>query len=150
MSDIKTPKARSQNMAAIRSRDTRPEVYLRHLLFTQGYRYRICSNAVPGHPDLWMKKFNTAVFINGCFWHRHAGCKYAYTPKSRTEFWNTKFFQNVNRDVVVRKELEHKQIRCLVVWECTIKNAQKKTGNPAELVEALIEFLNSDQMYQEL
>lgn len=150
MSDIKTPNARSQNMAAIRSRDTQPEVYLRHLLFAQGLRYRICSNAIPGHPDLWMKRFNTAVFINGCFWHRHVGCKYAYTPKSHTEFWNAKFIKNVDRDIAVKEELKRRQIRCLVMWECTIKNAQKKSGNSADLVKAIIEFLNSNLMYQEL
>lgn len=150
MSDIKTKSARSLNMAAIKNRDTQPEVYLRHLLFAQGLRYRICSKAIPGHPDLWMKKFNTAVFVNGCFWHRHVGCKYAYTPKSQAEFWNAKFIKNLNRDIAVKEELERRHIRCLVVWECTIKNTHKKGGNPLGLVGAIVEFLNSDLMYQEL
>lgn len=150
MSDIKTSFERSRNMSAIKSRDTKPEVFLRHLLFAQGYRYRICSAALPGHPDLWMKKYNTAIFINGCFWHRHAGCKYSYTPNSRTEFWNAKFVQNTNRDAAVRDELEHRQIKCLIIWECTIKNAQKKAGDPTGLVQSIVEFLNSDKMYQEL
>lgn len=81
MADIVSPEKRSQNMSAIRSKNTKPEVYLRKLLFAQGYRYRIADKSVPGHPDIFLRKYNTAIFVNGCFWHRHPGCKYAYTPK---------------------------------------------------------------------
>ena len=91
MADIVSPEKRSQNMSAIRSKNTKPEVYLRKLLFAQGYRYRIADKSVPGHPDIFLRKYNTAIFVNGCFWHRHPGCKYAYTPKSRVEFWQKKF-----------------------------------------------------------
>ena len=87
MADIVSPEKRSQNMSAIRSKNTKPEVYLRKLLFAQGYRYRIADKSVPGHPDIFLRKYNTAIFVNGCFWHRHPDCKYAYTPKSRVEFW---------------------------------------------------------------
>ncbi len=90
MADIVSPEKRSQNMSAIRSKNTKPEVYLRKLLFAQGYRYRIADKSVPGHPDIFLRKYNTAIFVNGCFWHRHPGCKYAYTPKSRVEFWQKK------------------------------------------------------------
>ena len=78
MADIVSPEKRSQNMSAIRSKNTKPEVYLRKLLFAQGYRYRIADKSVPGHPDIFLRKYNTAIFVNGCFWHRHSGCKYAY------------------------------------------------------------------------
>ena len=81
--DIKSPEERSKNMSAIRSRDTKPEVYFRKLLFAQGYRYRLNAKTVPGHPDIYLKKYNTAIFVHGCFWHRHPGCKYTYMPKSR-------------------------------------------------------------------
>ena len=77
MADIVSPEKRSQNMSAIRSKNTKPEVYLRKLLFAQGYRYRIADKSVPGHPDIFLRKYNTAIFVNGCFWHRHLGCKYA-------------------------------------------------------------------------
>ena len=97
MADIKSVEARSKNMAAIKSRDTGPELYLRKMLFSKGYRYRLGEKHIPGHPDLWLKKYNTAIFIHGCFWHRHTGCKEAYMPKSRVEFWQKKFERNVKK-----------------------------------------------------
>ena len=102
MEDIVSVEQRSRNMAAIRSRDTKPEVYLRKLLFVKGYRYRIADKTVPGHPDIFLRKYNTAIFVHGCFWHRHQNCKYAYTPKSRVEFWQKKFDDNVKRDEIVQ------------------------------------------------
>lgn len=150
MTDIKTPEDRSRNMAAIKRADTKPELYIRKMLFANGYRFRLQNKALPGHPDLWMKKYNVAVFINGCFWHRHDGCKYAYIPKSRVEFWNKKFRRNKERDQVVKQQLEEKGIRCLIIWECTIREAFKKTGNPELLFEEIKLFLNSDNQYIEL
>lgn len=150
MTDIKTPEDRSRNMAAIKRADTKPELLIRKLLFAKGYRFRLQNNALPGHPDLWMKKYNVAVFINGCFWHRHDGCKYAYIPKSRVEFWNEKFRRNKERDQIVKQQLEEQGIRCLIIWECTIKEAFKKTGNPELLFEEIKLFLNSDNRYMEL
>lgn len=150
MADIKSPEARSRNMSAIKSKNTKPEIFLRKLLFSCGYRYRIHTSAVPGHPDLWLRKFNTAIFVNGCFWHRHQGCKYAYNPKTRIEFWNNKFEQNINRDNTVRKELEERGIRCLVIWECSIEKARKKTGDPQALLNEVILFLHSDAKYGEI
>ena len=116
MADTLTPEERSRNMAAIRSRDTKPEVYLRKLLFAKGYRYRIADKNIPGHPDIFLRKYNTAIFVHGCFWHRHPGCKYAYTPKSHVEFWQNKFDDNVRRDAVVKDELQEQRIKCLIVW----------------------------------
>lgn len=86
--DIKTPEERSKNMAAIHSRNTKPEIWFRKQLFARGYRYRLNTNRIQGHPDIYLRKYNTAIFIHGCFWQRHQGCKYAYMPKSRVEFWN--------------------------------------------------------------
>lgn len=123
--DIKSSEERSKNMAAIRSKDTKPEIYFRKLLFAQGYRYSLNSAKIPGHPDIYLRKFNTAIFIHGCFWHRHFGCQYAYMPKSRIEFWQKKFEANVKRDDVVRMELQAKEIKCLIVWECTVKKLMK-------------------------
>ena len=85
--DIKSPEERSKNMAAIRSKNTGPEMYFRKILFARGYRYSLNSDKIYGHPDIYLRKYNTAIFINGCFWHRHSGCKFAYMPKSRQDFW---------------------------------------------------------------
>lgn len=150
MADTKSAEERSRNMAAIRSTNTAPELYIRKLLFNRGYRYRLYDKRLPGHPDLWMKKYNTAVYVNGCFWHRHKDCRFAYTPKSRLEFWNEKFRHNVERDLLVKRELEERNIRCLVIWECTVKNAQKKNGNPDTLLQKITSFLNSSSNYAEI
>lgn len=150
MADIKSSEDRSRNMSAIKSKDTKPEIVFRKWLFARGYRYSLYANSIPGHPDLWLKKYNVAVFVNGCFWHRHQGCKYAYTPKSRIEFWNQKFNQNIKRDQTVKDLLENRGIRCLIVWECSIKNAEKKNGNPSVLMDKIEMFLQSTNMYAEI
>ena len=143
MADIVSAEQRSKNMAAIRSRDTKPEVYLRKLLFARGYRYRIADKSVPGHPDIFLRKYNTAIFVHGCFWHRHQGCKYAYTPKSRVEFWQKKFDDNVRRDRIVQDELQSKNIKCLIVWECTIKQMMKNTCIKEQVLCQIERFLLS-------
>lgn len=144
MADIKSPEERSQNMAKIRSRDTKPEEYVRKLLFSRGYRYRKNVNHVPGHPDAWLAKYNTALFVHGCFWHRHAGCKYAYMPKSRIEFWETKFRKNIERDAVVREQLAEKGIRILIIWECTVKKMMRSEDTQDAILQKVIQFLESD------
>ena len=150
MADIKSPEKRSQNMSAIKSKNTKPEIFLRKLLFANGYRYRLHSRTVPGHPDLWLKKYNTAIFVNGCFWHRHQGCKYAYTAKTRIDFWNRKFDQNIKRDQTVKKELLNGGVRCLIIWECTIEKSRKKNGSPQSLIDEIEIFLHSDELYMEI
>ena len=127
MADIKTPEERSRNMSAIRSKDTKPELYLRKLLFAEGLRYRKNVQKLPGCPDMYFARYHTAVFVHGCFWHRHEGCKYAYTPKTRMEFWQQKFETNIRRDKVVQEQLAAMNIRCLVVWECTLCVCQPKS-----------------------
>lgn len=150
MTDIKSEEERSRNMAAIRGKDTKPEVYLRKLLFAHGYRYRKNVTNIPGHPDIYLARYNTAVFVNGCFWHRHSGCKYAYTPKSRQDFWITKFENNIKRDQEVRDLLKEKKIKCLIVWECTI-NRMKKSEEAMHCVEdSISEFMIDDSLYKEI
>lgn len=148
--DIKSPEERSKNMAAIHSKNTKPEIYLRKLLFARGYRYGVNSKSVPGHPDIYMKKYNTAVFVHGCFWHRHEGCKYAYMPKSRVEFWLKKFEENVKRDELVRKELASKKIKVLIVWECTIKRMKKDKKTEEEVISLIEKFLLSSEFELEI
>ena len=144
MADIKSPEERSRNMAKIRSRDTKPEDYARKLLFALGYRYRKNVSGIPGHPDAWLPKFNTALFVHGCFWHRHAECKYAYTPKSRVDFWTEKFRKNIERDATVRRQLADGNIRILVIWECTVRRMMKSEEERKTVLSSIAQFLISD------
>ena len=150
MADIVSPEKRSQNMSAIRSKNTKPEVYLRKLLFAQGYRYRIADKSVPGHPDIFLRKYNTAIFVNGCFWHRHPGCKYAYTPKSRVEFWQKKFDDNVRRDSAVKAELLEHGIKLLTVWECAIRRMQRDKIEEERALAKIILFIKSNEKNSEI
>ena len=150
MADTISPEARSRNMAAIRSRDTEPEIYIRKNLFARGLRYRKNAATVPGHPDLYFAKYRTALLVNGCFWHRHKGCKYAYTPKSRVEFWQAKFAHNTERDQKVKDELNGLKIRCLIIWECTIRKMKKDTVLNDAVLDQIISFLNSSESFLEI
>lgn len=150
MADVHTPEQRSRNMAAIRSKDTKPEIYFRKLLFAEGFRYRVQEKSVPGHPDVFLRKYNVAIFIHGCFWHRHPGCKYAYTPKSRVNFWEKKFAGNLKRDAIVKDELTEQGIRQLIVWECTIRKMMKDQKTAEMIMERARSFLMSDLLYLEL
>lgn len=150
MADIKSSEERSRNMQAIRSRDTKPEIYLRKLLFAEGLRYRKNVQSIPGRPDMYLAKYRTAIFVHGCFWHRHQGCKYAYMPKSRVEFWQKKFDANVRRDATVSEELARSGIRQLVIWECTIRRMTKDRAIRDEIISGILEFLNGDNGRSEL
>ena len=150
MADIVSPEKRSQNMSAIRSKNTKPEMYLRKLLFAQGYRYRIADKSVPGHPDIFLRKYNTAIFVNGCFWHRHPSCKFAYTPKSRVEFWQKKFDDNVRRDSVVKAELLEHGIKLLTVWECAIRRMQRDKIEEERALTKIIFFIKSNEKNTEI
>ena len=137
-------------MSAIRSKNTKPEVYMRKQLFARGYRYGLNSKSVPGHPDIYMKKYNTVIFVNGCFWHRHEGCKYAYMPKTNIEFWKRKLDTNIKRDKNVRKELERLRIKQIVIWECTIKNMKKYKEFKEKILKEIESFLNDDRYFLEM
>ena len=148
--DIKSAEDRSRNMSHIRSRDTSAEVYVRKLLFSRGFRYRIAPKEIPGKPDLWFPGKQAAVFIHGCFWHRHEGCTLAYMPKSRVEFWQKKFDANVARDRVVRQQLSERGIRFLVVWECTVRKMRKDPDLEKSVVDEMVRFLTGDTVFEEI
>lgn len=148
--DIKSPEERSRNMAAIPSKNTRPEIYFRKLLFARGFRYSLNTKKELGHPDIYLWKYNTAIFIHGCFWHRHSGCRYAYMPKSKIEFWQKKFEANMKRDSVVRKELQDREVKCLIVWECTVKKMKKDQADCDRYLNITESFLEGDQMFLEI
>jgi DNA mismatch endonuclease (patch repair protein) len=120
MADVVDRKTRSRMMSGIRGRNTRPELAVRKVLFKEGFRYRLHAPDVPGRPDIVLPKLRTAVFVHGCFWHRHAGCKYAYTPRTNVAFWRKKFGSNVLRDRKVKKELAKAGWRVRTVWECQV------------------------------
>ena len=117
---------RSWNMSRIRSTHSKPEIAVRSMLHRLGYRFRLHRNDLPGRPDVVLPKYRTVVFIHGCFWHRHRGCKLAYTPKTRVEFWMRKLDGNMMRDVSVQKALISLGWKVIVIWECQLK-AEKKT-----------------------
>lgn len=123
--DIKSPEARSLNMARIKNKDTQIELFIRKQVFRQGFRFRNNYMKIFGCPDLYILKYKVAIFIHGCFWHQHTDCKYAYKPKSNTSFWNEKFIKNISRDKLVIKTLSEQSIRTLVLWECSIKKSMK-------------------------
>lgn len=120
MVDFLTPAERSKRMGRIRGKDTKPEIRLRHLLHKQGLRYRLHVRDLPGRPDLVFPKFRAVVFVHGCFWHGHEGCRIANQPKSNSAFWEKKFKTNQQRDARNIVDLERAAWRVLVVWECEL------------------------------
>ncbi len=121
MVDTITSEHRSWVMSRIRSGDTTPERVVRSLLHRLGYRFSLHRKDLPGTPDIVLRKHKTVVFVHGCFWHRHPGCKQSTTPKTRKEFWRDKFERNVARDERNQCELRKKGWNVIVVWECKIK-----------------------------
>ena len=113
---------RSRNMSAIKSKNTKPEIKVRKVLHSMGYRFRLHAKDLPGSPDIVLPKYKTVIFIHGCFWHRHENCKYASTPKTRQEFWEAKFRENINRDKLNQDNLSSKGWKIIIIWECEIRN----------------------------
>lgn len=126
MTDTLNEQQRHYNMSRIRSKDTKPEEIVRKYLFSKGLRFRKNDRRYPGHPDVVLPKYKTVVFVNGCFWHRHEGCRYASTPATNREFWNHKFEGNVERDAREQKELQEMGWKVIVVWECELKKAVRE------------------------
>lgn len=119
------PMTRSENMARVKSKNTKPEIFLRKLLWHKGFRYRLNYKDLPGSPDLYIPKYRVAIFVNGCFWHMHENCRYSSIPKSNYEFWKNKLEGNVERDKKNYAQLESMGIKVIVVWGCEIKQMMK-------------------------
>ena len=122
--DSLTPERRSWNMSRIRSSNTVPERLVRSLLHRIGYRFRLHRKDLPGRPDIVLPRYNAVVFVHGCYWHRHTGCRLAYTPKSNREFWQAKFTENVSRDARRYNELTSLGWHVITVWECETKEQE--------------------------
>ena len=126
--DTVTPEKRSWTMAQVKGRNTGPEKAVRSLLHKLGYRFRLQRSDLPGKPDIVLPKFKTVLFVHGCFWHRHPGCKRATTPASNRDYWDKKFARTVARDAKNERELADMGWRVLVVWECELKDMDALEG----------------------
>ena len=124
MADKLTPEQRHRCMSRVRGKDTSIELEVRKRLFAHGYRYRLNSKKLPGHPDLVLAKYRTVIFVNGCFWHSHPGCKKAVIPATNRDFWENKIQSNTKRDVENYQKLENLGWRVIVVWECELSKKQ--------------------------
>ncbi len=125
MVDRISEEKRSWNMSQIKGSNTKPEIAVRSFLHRQGLRFRVNDKKLPGKPDIVLKKYRTIVFVDGCFWHRHTGCRFAYTPKSRIEFWTEKFKSNVKRDRKVNTMLKEQSWNVVRIWQCETKTSEK-------------------------
>ncbi len=121
MADVHSPETRSFNMSQIKGKNTKPEELVRRYLFSHGFRYRKNVSTLPGKPDIVLPKYKTCIFVNGCFWHKHAGCRYFVWPKNNAEFWKKKITGNVERDLRQQNELRLLGWNVVVIWECELK-----------------------------
>ncbi|MFV3386778.1 very short patch repair endonuclease [Pseudomonas sp. NY15364] len=123
--DIVDPAQRSRMMSGIRGKDTKPEMLVRRFLHAHGYRYRLHRKDLPGKPDIVLSRLRVCIFVHGCFWHHHPGCRFAVLPKSRPEFWEAKLLANAARDQRVLKSLNEAGWRTFVVWECELRRSEE-------------------------
>lgn len=128
---------RSRMMSGIRGKNTKPELVVRSYLHAHGYRFRIHRKDLPGNPDIVFPKLRTCLFIHGCFWHRHVGCRYATTPKTRVDFWGEKFRKNVVRDLANIQALEAASWEVLIIWECQLKTDENALPKLLERLEEI-------------
>ena len=129
---------RSENMARVKSKNTEPEIYFRKLLWHKGFRYWMNYKHLPGSPDIYLSKYKTAIFINGCFWHMHKNCKYSSVPKNNHDFWKEKLEGNIKRDKRNYRKLEDMGIRVIVVWGCEIKKMIKDKSIEEKMTDSIL------------
>lgn len=120
MADVHSKAVRSYNMSRIRSKNTKPELAVRKALFAEGFRYRLHDKKLPGKPDIVLKKYKTVIFIHGCFWHGHEGCRYFVVPKTRTEWWVNKINTNKQNDLIAIYKLRKLNWKIIILWACEI------------------------------
>ena len=137
MADRMTIEQRRKCMSCIKGKDTKPEMIVRRYLHTHGYRYRINVKRLPGTPDIVLRKYRTVIFINGCFWHGHEGCKYFVMPKTNTEFWQKKIDRNRQRDIEKRIQLRRLGWHTIIIWGCELMPKNRLTT-----LQALEQTLN--------
>jgi len=136
MADVHDKKTRSFNMSRIHSKDTKPEMIVRRFLHANGFRYKLHDKSLPGKPDIVLPKYKTVIFVHGCFWHGHEGCKYFVVPKTRTEWWVAKIGKNVENDAKAIRLLRTNGWKVINIWECTLKQ-EKLTKTLAKALNKL-------------
>lgn len=124
MTDVHDKATRSYNMSRIKGKDTKPEMLVRKFLFSKGFRYRLHDKKLPGKPDIVLPKYKTVIFIHGCFWHGHEGCKYYVVPKTRTDWWLEKIGKNIVNDEKAVKALVEMGWKVIVIWGCELKSKE--------------------------
>lgn len=149
MTDLMTPEQRHRCMAAIKGKDTRPEMLVRKYLFSKGLRYRVNDKRLPGSPDIVLKKYKTVIFIDGCFWHAHKGCKYYKMPKTNVDFWRAKIARNIARDYVNNVDLELAGWKVIRVWECDVKTKAKREETLKNLYKSITGASQKRAVYEE-
>lgn len=127
MADVHSKETRSYNMSCIKGKDTKPEILVRKFLHAQGFRYRLHVKDLPGKPDIVLPKYKTVIFVHGCFWHGHVGCKYYVVPKTRTDWWLNKINTNIANDVKAIDALQKDGWKIITLWECELKPANIQT-----------------------
>ncbi len=121
MTDVHNKETRSYNMSRIKGKDTKPEMLVRKFLFSKGFRYRLHDKKLPGKPDIVLPKYKTVIFIHGCFWHGHDGCRYFSIPKTRTDWWKEKIGKNILNDIKAMNSLGKEGWNIIVLWTCQLK-----------------------------
>lgn len=149
MADIMTPEQRSRNMAAIKGKDTKPEMIVRKYLFSQGLRFRVQVRKLPGNPDIVLPKYKTVIFVNGCFWHGHEGCKYFRLPKSNVEFWKEKIERNIERDRESMRALLDLGWKVIRVWECELRNKANREETLNKIYNSITSSDGSNYSFEE-
>lgn len=144
-----TPEQRSRCMAAVKGKDTKPEMIVRKYLFSRGLRFRVQVRKLPGTPDLVLSKYKTAIFVNGCFWHGHEGCKYFRLPKSNIEFWKEKIERNIERDKESTQALFDLGWKVVRVWECELRNKANREDTLNKIYNSITTSGNSDYRLEE-
>lgn len=138
--DVHDRATRSYNMSRIKGKNTKPEDIVAKYLFAHGFRYRRNVKTLPGTPDIVLKKYKTVIFVNGCFWHAHEGCRYFVLPEENREFWNEKLLRNRERDAEKQKQLQELGWNIIVIWECELKSSKE------ERLEALTKEITGDKL----
>lgn len=143
MADVHDLATRSYNMSMIKGKDTKPELIVRKFLFSKGLRYRIHNRNLPGKPDITLTKYKTVIFINGCFWHGHEGCRYFVMPKTRTEWWKRKIEETKKRELKSLNDLNILGWNSIIIWDCELRGEKRKNTLEKIFLEITNEINNN-------
>lgn len=147
MADNLTPEQRHKCMAAIKGKNTKPEMIVRRFLHSAGYRYGLHNKKLPGKPDIVLRKYKTVIFIHGCFWHGHEGCKFSHLPKSNFNYWEQKINHNKERDLNSKLELVKEGWKVITIWECDLRDRNKRESVLYSLLNQLKSIKNQILKY---